>query len=161
MSTMPLVAPYAVIFNAFKYIQRLPHHTLTTQNLPFTDIFASPNGFWRPNVNVAIVQTQSHRAAQTFTHKESTVRRHRNHRFASFFVSQNGNVNILATERQKLPSLLTHRLLGALHGATHRHHRKRPALFSTRSPATSTSRRSATALSPSSPSSSSRPSSAW
>lgn len=30
MSTMPLVAPYAVIFNAFKYIQRLPHHTLTT-----------------------------------------------------------------------------------------------------------------------------------
>ena len=129
MSTMPLVAPYAVIFNAFKYIQRLPHHTLTTQNLPFTDIFASPNGFCRPNVNVAIVQTQSHRAAQTFTRKESTVRRHRNHRFASFFVSQNGNVNILATERQKLPSLLTHRLLGALHGATHRHHRKRPALF--------------------------------
>ena len=57
MSTMPLVAPYAVIFNAFKYIQRLPHHTLTTQNLPFTDIFASPNGFCRPNVNVAIVQT--------------------------------------------------------------------------------------------------------
>lgn len=100
MSTMPLVAPYAVIFNAFKYIQRLPHHTLTTQNLPFTDIFASPKGFCRPNVNVAIVQTQSHRAAQTFTHKESTVRRHRNHRFASFFVSQNGNVNILATERQ-------------------------------------------------------------
>ena len=50
MSTMPLVAPYAVIFNAFKYIQRLPHHTLTTQNLPFTDIFASPNGFWLPNV---------------------------------------------------------------------------------------------------------------
>lgn len=96
MSTMPLVAPCAVIFNAFKYIQRLPHHTLTTQNLPFTDIFASPNGFWLPNVNVAIVQTQSHRAAQTFTHKESTVRRHRNHRFASFFVSQNGNVNILA-----------------------------------------------------------------
>ena len=57
MSTMPLVAPYAVIFNAFKYIQRLPHHTLTTQNLPFTDIFASQNGFCRPNVNVAIVQT--------------------------------------------------------------------------------------------------------
>lgn len=84
-------------FSAFKYIQRLPHHTLTTQNLPFTDIFASPKGFCRPNVNVAIVQTQSHRAAQTFTHKESTVRRHRNHRFASFFVSQNGNVNILAT----------------------------------------------------------------
>lgn len=55
MSTMPLVTPYAVIFNAFKYIQRLPHHTLTTQNLPFTDIFASPNGFCRPNVNVAIV----------------------------------------------------------------------------------------------------------
>ena len=129
MSTMPLVAPCAVIFNAFKYIQRLPHHTLTTQNLPFTDIFASPNGFCRPNVNVAIVQTQSHRAAQMFTRKESMVRRHRNHRFASFFVSQNGNVNILATERQKLPSLLTHRLLGALHGATHRHHRKGPALF--------------------------------
>ena len=129
MSTMPLVAPCAVIFNAFKYIQRLPHHTLTTQNLPFTDIFASPNGFWRPNVNVAIVQTQSLRAAQTFTHMESTVHRHRDHRFASFFVSQNGNVNILATERQKLPSLLTHRLLGALHGATHRHHRKGPALF--------------------------------
>jgi len=106
MSTMPLVAPYAVIFNAFKYIQRLPHHTLTTQNLPFTDNPASTNGFCRPNVNVAIVQTQSHRAAQTFTRKESTVRRHRNHRFASFFVSQNGNVNILATERQKLPSLL-------------------------------------------------------
>lgn len=63
MSTMPLVAPYTVIFNAFKYIQRLPHHTLTTQNLPFTDNFASPNDFWRPNVNVAIVQTQSHRAA--------------------------------------------------------------------------------------------------
>ena len=30
MSTMPLVASYAVIFNVFKYIQRLPHHTLTT-----------------------------------------------------------------------------------------------------------------------------------
>lgn len=161
MSTMPLAAPYAVIFNASKYIQRLPRNTLTTQNLPFTDNPASPNGFCRTNVNVAIVQTQSHRAAQTFTRKESTVRRHRNHRFASFFVSQNGNVNILATERQKLPSLLTHRLLGALHGATHRHHRKGPALFSTRSPATSTSRQSATALSPSSPSSSSRPSSAW
>lgn len=54
MSTMPLVAPYAVIFNAFKYIQRLPRHTLTTQNLPFTDNFASPNDFWPPNVNVAI-----------------------------------------------------------------------------------------------------------
>lgn len=48
MSTMPLVTPYAVIFNAFKYIQRLPHHTLTTQNLPFTDIFASPNSFLSP-----------------------------------------------------------------------------------------------------------------
>lgn len=129
MSTMPLVAPYAVIFNVFKYIQRLPHHTLTTQNLPFTDNLASPNGFCRPNVNVAIVQTQSHRAAQSFTRKESTVYRHRGHRFTSFFVSQNGNVNILATERQKLPSLLTHRLLGALHGATYRHHRKGPALF--------------------------------
>lgn len=100
MSTMPLVTPYAVIFNAFKYIQRLPHHTLTTQNLPFTDIFASPNSFCRPNVNVAIVQTQSHRAAQTFTRKESAVHRHRGHRFASYFVSQNGNVNILAIERQ-------------------------------------------------------------
>lgn len=79
MSTMPLVTPYAVIFNAFKYIQRLPHHTLTTQNLPFTDNLASPNSFCRPNVNVTIVQTQSHRAAQTFTPKESMVRRHRNH----------------------------------------------------------------------------------
>ena len=161
MSTMPLKTSCAVILNTFKYIQRLPNDTLTTQNLPFTDNSASPSGFCRPNVNVAIVQTQSHRAAQTFTRKESTVHRHKGHRFASFFVPQNGNVNILATERQKLPSLLTHRLLGALHGATHRHHRKGPALFSTRSPATSTSRRSATALSPSSPSSSSRPSSAW
>lgn len=97
MSTMPLVAPYTVIFNAFKYIQRLPHHTLTTQNLPFTDNLASTNGFCRSNVNVAIVQTQSHRAALTFTRKESTVRSDRDHRFASFFVSQNGNVNILAT----------------------------------------------------------------
>ena len=129
MSTMPLTASCAVILNTFKYIQRLSNDTLTTQNLPFTDNSASPNGFCRPNVNVAIVQTQSHRAAQSFTRKESTVYRHRGHRFTSFFVSQNGNVNILATERQKLPSLLTHRLLGALHGATHRHHRKRPALF--------------------------------
>ncbi len=126
---MPLMASCAVILDTFKYIQRLLRNTLTTQNLPFTDNSASPNGFCRPNVNVAIVQTQSHRAAQSFTRKESTVYRHRGHRFTSFFVSQNGNVNILATRRQKLPSLLTHRLLGALHRATHRHHRKRPALF--------------------------------
>lgn len=45
MSTMPLVAPYAVILNTFKYIQRLSNDTLTTQNLPFTDNSASPNGF--------------------------------------------------------------------------------------------------------------------
>lgn len=57
MSTMPLVAPYAVNFNASKYIQRLPRDTLTTQNLPFTDNSTSPNGLCRPNVNVAIVQT--------------------------------------------------------------------------------------------------------
>ena len=48
MSTMPLAAPYAVIFNAFKYIQRLPHHTLTTQNLPFTDIFCFPKRLLAP-----------------------------------------------------------------------------------------------------------------
>ena len=40
--------------NASKYIQRLPRNTLTTQNLPFTDNPASPNGFCRSNVNVAI-----------------------------------------------------------------------------------------------------------
>lgn len=97
MSTMPLMTSCAVMLNAFKYIQRLPLNALTTQNLPFTDNLASTNGFCRSNVNVAIVQTQSHRAALTFTRKESTVHRHRDHRFASFFVSQNGNVNILAT----------------------------------------------------------------
>ena len=45
MSTMPLMTSCTVNLYAFKYIQRLPLNTLTTQNLPFTDIFASPNGF--------------------------------------------------------------------------------------------------------------------
>lgn len=161
MSTMPLTASCAVIFNAFKYIQRLPHNTLTTQNLPFTDNSASPSGFCRPNVNVAIVQTQSHRAAQTFTRKESTVHRHRGHRFASFFCVAKwqrqhfGNRTPTATIVANPPTLRSIAWSNSSPSS------KRANPFSTRSPATSTSRRSATVLSPSSPSSSSRPSSAW
>ncbi len=80
------------------------------------------------------------------------------HKHFPLFFPQN-QLNIF-NQRQKLPSLLTHRLL------EHCMEQliaiiEKASPFSTRSPATSTSRRSATALSPSSPSSSSRPSSAW
>ena len=161
MSTMPLAAPYAVIFNASKYIQRLPRNTLTTQNLPFTDNPASPNGFCRTNVNVAIVQTQSHRAAQTFTRKESTVRRHRNHRFASFFCVTKWQRQHFGNRTSKATIVANPPTLRSIAWSNSSPSSKRASPFSTRSPATSTSRRSATALSPSSPSSSSRPSSAW
>ena len=160
MSTMPLKTSCAVILNAYKYIQRLPHNTLTTQNLPFTDNSASPNGFCRLNVNVAIVQTQSHRAAQTFSRKESTVTGtgaidSRLFCVAKWQRQHFGNQSSKATIVANPPTLRSFAWSNSSPPS------KKASPFSTRSPATSTSRRSATALSPSSPSSSSRLSSAW
>ena len=160
MSTMPLVAPCAVIFNAFKYIQRLPHHTLTTQNLPFTDIFASPNGFGAQMLTLPLCK---HRATGRLKRLRAWNRR-------STGTGTTGSLLFCVTKWQrqhfgnrtpKATIVANPPTLRSIAWSNSSPPSKRASPFSTRSPATSTSRRSATALSPSSPSSSSRPSSAW
>ena len=85
--------------NAFRYIQHLSHNTFTHPNLPFTDNLASPNGFVAQMLTLPL---RKHRATGRLKRL-----RLRNRWFAGtgttdsrLFVSQNGNVNILATERQ-------------------------------------------------------------